>query len=222
MKAALTRFARNRNLPGELEDFRYKLIQARVVNGFSPDEASARFEARGFTGVDVAALESGRTKTPNDWRFLKQAAEVYAVSVDWLIGLSHHMERDAVTAQQFALLRGTEDAVRGALSLFIDASADAARNAQLQPGEVARMIAAVDEHLKRFDKFSALDAFEDMPGGAPVVATVKRLAQCVGPLRRVHGQFAEAGKAFELIRAGKLKPIPYLVERFEHQASEAE
>jgi hypothetical protein len=89
----LTRFMRNRNLPGELEDLRRKLIEARVMQGLTAVEAAEKF---GYAkSTQLSLIETGKRPTPTDWRFLKQAAEIYAVSVDWLLGLSPNMEPDA-------------------------------------------------------------------------------------------------------------------------------
>ncbi|MFM0608715.1 helix-turn-helix transcriptional regulator [Paraburkholderia sediminicola] len=212
VKAALTRFKRNRNLPGELEDLRYKLIQARVMQGMLAVEAAEKF---GYANSSqLSQIENGERKTPNDWRFLKQAAEVYSVSVDWLLALSPNMEPDSRVAHQYALLRGTESVVAGLVTQLTTAMIHTAHETQPIAEELERVIAAVDEHLKRFDKFSALDAFEDMPGGAPFVATAQRLAHSLGPLRTKLKKLKGIDSYMAEVRDGTLPAIPYLTERY--------
>ncbi|MBC8748522.1 MULTISPECIES: helix-turn-helix transcriptional regulator [Paraburkholderia] len=213
LKEPLKRFVRNRASPAELEALRYRLIQARVENGFSVEDAAARFRDAGVAEpVALSEIESGRAETPTGWRFLRHASEIYAVSSDWLIGLSSDMTLDAKTTMTFALLRGTEGVVAGLLSQFVAAMEQTAQAVQIEPDEVSATLAAVENVVARFKKFSAQDAFEDMPGGAPVVASIQRLAETVAPLRRVHAKFAETEKLFDALRAGTLKPFAWLAD----------
>ncbi|MGF6870590.1 hypothetical protein [Paraburkholderia sp. MM5477-R1] len=212
LKTPLTRFVRNRSTPAELEDLRYRLIQGRVTNGFSVEEAAARLcEAGMAKSLNLAKIESGKCPTPKDWRFLKQAADAYAVSIDWLLGVSPGMTLDGRAAMTRALLRSTEGIVTGVLGQFAAALEKTAQAVQITPAEVSDLIAAIDDAAARFEKFSAQAAFEDMPGGAPVVASMRRIAETVPPLRRVHARFVETEKLFDALRAGKLAPIPWLV-----------
>ncbi|WP_429293693.1 hypothetical protein [Paraburkholderia sp. CI3] len=211
LREPLKRFVRNRASPAELEDLRYRLIQARVENGFSVEDATARFRDAGVAEpVALSEIESGRADTPTGWRFLRQASEIYAVSSDWLIGLSSDMTLDAKTSMNLALLRGTEGIVTGLLTQFVASMEQTAQALQLNTAEVSALIVAIDDLTARFKKFSAHEAFEDMPGGAPVVASLQRLTRSAAPLRRLHGRFVETGKLFDALRAGKLKPIPWL------------
>ncbi|MDH6150500.1 MULTISPECIES: helix-turn-helix transcriptional regulator [Paraburkholderia] len=213
LKTPLTRFVRNRSTPAELEDLRYRLIRARVENGFSIAEAAARLcEAGAAKSVSLAKIESGKCPTPKDWRFLKQAADAYSISVDWLLGLSPVTALDPKASMSIALLRGTEGVVTGILSQFVGALERTAQALEITPAEVSDLIDAIDGAAARFEKFSAQDAFEDMPGGAPVVAALQRLTQSVASLRRVHGKFVETEKLFAALRAGKLTPIPWLTD----------
>jgi transcriptional regulator with XRE-family HTH domain len=212
VKQALTRFVRNRNLPGELEDLRYKLIQARVMQGLLAVEAAEKF---GYANSSqLSQIESGERKTPNDWRFLKQAAEVYAVSVDWLLGLSPNMEPDAKVAHQYALLRGTEGVVTSLVTQLTTAMIQTANETQPVAEELDRVIAAVDDAVTRFEKFATQEGFEEIPGGAPVVAAVKRLSSGVAPLRLKLRKIKGIDAYMAQVRAGTLPAIPYLTERY--------
>jgi hypothetical protein len=43
-------------------------------------------------------IESGERPVPKDWKWIISAAQVYSVSVDYILGLSPHPERDAIAA----------------------------------------------------------------------------------------------------------------------------
>ncbi|SOE66835.1 hypothetical protein SAMN05414139_02919 [Burkholderia sp. D7] len=223
LQAPLKRFRRNAVEPAELEDLRHKLIQARVMNGFSIEDAAVRFREAGLPEhVDLSEIESGRADTPRGWVFIKLAAEIYAVSSDWLIGLSIDATRDCKVAMTRALLRGTEGVVTGLLTQFVSAMEQTAQAVQITPAEVSDLIGAIEDVVARFEKFSAHESFEDMPGGAAVAASIQRLAGKIAPLRRVHAKFSETAKLFDALRAGKLNPIPWLVAEDDPQAAATE
>jgi len=212
VKQALTRFKRNRNLPGELEDLRYKLIQARVMQGMLAVEAAEKF---GYSNSSqLSQIESGERKTPNDWRFLKQAAEVYGVSVDWLLGLSPNMEPDSKVVHEYALLRTTEGIVGGLVAQITTALIRTAHETQPVADELERVLTSVDNAAARFEKFSAHAAFEDVPGGAPVLAALQRLATDVAPLRLKLKKFRGIESYMDEVKRGTLPPIDYLTDRY--------
>lgn len=220
VKQALTRFVRSRNLPNELEDLRYKLIQARVMQGMTAVEAAEMFGYANSTQLSL--IESCARPTPNDWRFLKQAAVVYGVSVDWLLGLSPNMEPDAKVAHQYALLRTTEGIVNGFITQLTTAMIQAARETQPVAEDLQRVVADVDSMIARFDRFAAQEAFEDMPGGAPVAAAVQRLSSGVAPLRAKLKKFKGIEAYLAEVKNGTLPPIDYLTERFDHADTAAD
>ncbi|MFM0158016.1 helix-turn-helix domain-containing protein [Paraburkholderia sediminicola] len=220
VKATLTRFTRNRNLPGELEDLRYKLIQARVMQGMLAVEAAEKFGYANSTQLSL--IESGARSTPNDWRFLKQAAEAYSVSVDWLLGLSPNMEPDAKVIREFALLRGTENLVNSFIAQMTTAVIQVARESHPVAEELERIIYDVDAVEVRFEKLASQEAFQDVPGGAPVVAAVERLTAGIAPLRAKLKRFKGVEAYLAEVREGKLPTIPYLIEHFAPHNSEAQ
>ncbi|WP_322056780.1 helix-turn-helix transcriptional regulator [Paraburkholderia sp. J63] len=214
VRSSLTRFVRNRSLPSELEDLRHKLIVARVMQGMLAVEAAEKFGYANSTQLSL--IESGERPTPRDWRFLKQAAEVYSVSIDWLLGLSPTMEPDSRVAHQYALLRGTESIMAGFVTQITTAMIQTASETQPLAKELERVVSAVDEHIARFSTLIAQEAFEDLPGGAPVVATAQRLERSLEPLRAKLKKFKGLESYMAEVRAGTLPVIPYLCERYEH------
>ncbi|MCM2209831.1 helix-turn-helix domain-containing protein, partial [Klebsiella quasipneumoniae] len=69
----------------------------------------------------LSLIESGQRKTPSDWKFIRQAAEVYSVSTDYLLGLSPHAEIDGKVAQQYAMMRGAEGMVNSVAAMLTTA-----------------------------------------------------------------------------------------------------
>lgn len=181
LRKPLTRFKRNRSKPAELEALRHKLIQARVMQGMMTIEAAEKF---GYANSSqLSQIESGVRPTPSDWKFLRQAAEVYAVSTDWLLGLSPNMEQDARIVREHALLRGSESIVRGFIAQMAEAIIQTARQTNVVEEELARVLEDVDTVAARFERFAARPEFEDMPGGAPILVAVARLAKGAAPMR---------------------------------------
>lgn len=212
VKQALTRFKRNKSAPAELEDLRYKLIQARVMQGLLAVEAAEKF---GYANSSqLSLIESGERPTPRDWKFLRQAAEVYSVSVDWLLGLSPNMEMDARAAHHFALLRGTESIVNNLTMALTTAMLHTAQETQPLIDEIERALAAMDETAARYEKLSARPEFDDLPGGAPVNAAVERLKQAAMPLRQKLAKYRGIQNYMGDVMRGTLPPIDYLTERY--------
>jgi transcriptional regulator with XRE-family HTH domain len=209
VKQALTRFKRNHSAPAELEALRYKLVQARVMQGMMAVEAAEKF---GYANSSqISQIESGERKTPNDWKFLRRAAEVYSVSVDWLLGLSPNMEHDARAAHHFALLRGTEDVIQRMSLAITTAMVHTAQETQPLMDEVQRVLSAVDELNVRFDKFAARPEFDDYPGAAPVV---KALYEATQPMRFKLKKYRGIESYMSEVTRGTLPPIEYLTERY--------
>lgn len=212
VKQALTRFVRNKNLPQDLESLRYNLIVARVMQGMLATEAAELFGYANSTQLSL--IESGQRETPKDHKFLRQAAQVYSVSVDWLLSLSPHMEPDAKVAHQYALLRGTETMIGGIVSQITSAMIATANETAPVVEELERIITAIDDVAARFAKVTESDAFMDLPGGAPVLAAVQRLTAGVAPLRHKLKKLKGIDAYMEEVRNGSMPSIPYLTERY--------
>ncbi|MEM5427209.1 helix-turn-helix transcriptional regulator [Cupriavidus oxalaticus] len=220
VKRALTRFARNKNKPEELETLRYNLIAARIMSGMTAVDAAKRFGYANSTQISL--IESGARPTPKDHQFLRQAARVYAVSTDFLLGLSPHMEFDSKVAQQHALMRHTEDLVGGLASQLATALIRFSEDEQLTAGEVERLGAAalrVDETL---DRLRTRFGFDDMPGTAPHLAAVEQLIEAAEPVRRRLKKRQTLQEYVQDVRAGLLPLIPAVRERYSQAAVRAQ
>jgi len=201
LRKPITRFKRNHNKPAELEALRHKLIQARVMQGMLAVEAAALL---GYANSSqLSQIESGERPTPRDWKFLRQVAQIYAVSVDWLLGLSPDMEPDARVVREHALLRGTENLVRGFISQMAATLIQTARQTNAVEEELVRVLEDVDMVTARFAKYAAREEFQDVPGGAPILAAVERLAAGVAPLRTKLAKLRAVEAALAELKAGR-------------------
>lgn len=211
IEKALTRFKRNYNAPAELEDLRHKLIQARVANGLLATEAAARFGYSNSTQLSL--IESGERPIPKDFKFIEQAAKAYAVSSDWLLGLSLDMEKDDEILRRHALLRGSRDTLEATLNGFARISATVAARMQLTPCEVEDLIAASEAIQRRFRDLCARGEFDDLAGGAPVAAAIDVVARVSMPLYRVREAFAAFNEYVDSVQAGRLPQIDEVFDR---------
>jgi transcriptional regulator with XRE-family HTH domain len=77
--------------------------------------------------LQLSQIESGERPTLSDWKFLRRAAEVYAISTDWFLGLSPDAEPDSRIIREHALLCGYEGIVRAFAGQTADALVQTAR-----------------------------------------------------------------------------------------------
>jgi hypothetical protein len=216
---SLTRYQRNRSKPGELEDLRYKLIQARVMQGMLAVEAAEKFGYANST--QLALIESGERPPPSDWRFIVQAANIYSVSTDWLLSLSPHMESDARIVREHALLRGTENLVRSFVAQMASSLIETARQTNVVEEELTVVLETVDSVIARFERFAARPEFQDMPGGAPVLAAFDRLAAGVEPLRAKLAKLQAVEAVLAELKAGNAIAPQRFAEFFSERDEQA-
>lgn len=207
----LKRFVRDKSKPEELETMRYNLIAARLLSGMSAVEAAAAFGYANSTQLSL--IESGKRPIPSDHQFLRQASQVYAVSCDFLLGLSPHTELDARVAQQYAMKRGVEEMVSGIAAQFTTAMIHFTQ--QTQP--VREDFDHVSEAAKQVEQSLAVareHGLDELRGSASVVAAVEQLTKAVEPLRRKVARHRAIDSYFDALRAGGMPPIAYLIERY--------
>ncbi|TAM53822.1 MAG: XRE family transcriptional regulator [Paraburkholderia sp.] len=216
VRRALDGFVRNRDRPEELETLRYNLIVARVLSGMTAVEAAQRFGYKNSTQISL--IESGGRPTPRDHQFLRQASQVYAVSCDFLLGLSPHMEFDGRVARQHALVRGTEQILGNIAAQFATVMIKFTEETKPIPDDFESVSTAAENVARTLAVMREKYGLDDMRGSASLVASVEKLARAVEPLRRKIAHYRSIDAYFDELRAGKLPPIPYLTERYsEHQ-----
>lgn len=177
------RLVRNKDVPHDSKKVRDRMVQARVMNGMTAVDAAARLGYANST--QLSQIESGKRKVPDDWQFLLRMSRVYSVSVDYLLGVSPHPERDPVAAESFAMLRGFEDLVRSqALSMttaFIRFGKEKeATRADLQA--IAAASRAVSEAFTKFREMNP-EVDEDMKGANTLLVAVERLEARAIPIQ---------------------------------------
>jgi transcriptional regulator with XRE-family HTH domain len=213
VQKALTRFVRNKSVPEELEILRYNLIAARVISGMTAVEAAERFGYANSTQLSL--IESGGRPPPRDWAFLRQAAQVYSVSLDFLLGLSPHMDLDGKVAQQYALMRGTEAILSNLAASFASSMIHFTEQTQPLPEDFQRVSDAVERTENALNAMRDRYGFDDIPGGAPLMAAVDGLSKAVAPIRIKLKKFRSIAGYFDEMRAGKMPVVPYLMERYD-------
>lgn len=209
---ALKRFVRNKNTPEELETLRYNLIVARVLSGMTAVDAAEKFGYRCSTQLSL--IESGERPVPRDHQFLRQASQVYAVSCDFLLGLSPHTEYDAKVARQHALMRGTEEILGAIATQFATAMIQYTNQTQPVRDDFDRVTTAAEKIGRAIATMRERFGLDDIRGSAPLVAAAAELEQAVAPLQQKVMRHRAIDSYFDDLRAGRLKPIPYLTERY--------
>ncbi|WP_028211547.1 helix-turn-helix domain-containing protein [Paraburkholderia mimosarum] len=211
-RQTLKRFMRDKSKPEELETLRYNLIVARVMSGMTAVEAAEKLGYANSTQLSL--IESGKRKIPDDRQFLVDAARVYSVSCDFLLGLSPHMEYDARVAHQHALMRGTESILGGIAAQFATVMIEYTRQTKPVPDDFERVSAAAEKVGNALTVMRERYGLDDILGSAPLVAAAGELARAVEPLRKKVMRYRAIDSYFDDLRAGRLQPIPYLIERY--------
>jgi transcriptional regulator with XRE-family HTH domain len=205
--APTKRFVRNKDVPLETEKVRERMISARVMNGLTAVEAAKRLGYANST--QLSQIESGERKVPSDWQFLMRMSAVYSVSVDYLLGVSPHPERDPVAAESFAMLRGFEELIQQqAMSMttaFIrfGKEREAAR-ADLQA--VCGAAQAVTAALARIRELNPTFD-EDLRGSAALLSAVERLEGTAIPIQQTIERRALNEKHCLAVAKGETGPL---------------
>ncbi|WP_162600836.1 helix-turn-helix transcriptional regulator [Paraburkholderia sp. C35] len=205
---------RNKNKPEDLETLRFNLIVARVMSGMTAVEAAERFGYKNSTQISL--IESGDRPTPRDHQFLRQASDVYAVSCDFLLGLSPHMEFDGRVAHQHALMRGAESILGGLAAQFATVMIQYTSQTQPVPEDFERVSTAAHE-VEQALAIARKHGIEEVRGSSALVIAAEKLSQAVAPLRQKVMRYRAIDSYFDELRAGRLKPIEYLTERYSQQ-----
>ncbi|MFL9890215.1 XRE family transcriptional regulator [Paraburkholderia sp. RL17-381-BIF-C] len=202
---------RDKNKPEELETLRYNLIVARVLSGMTAVEAAAGFGYANSTQVSL--IESGKRQIPRDHQFLRQASQVYAVSCDFLLGLSPHTQFDPRVAHQHALMRGTESILGDIAAQFATVMIEFTNQAQPVREDFARVCEAA-QNVEQALATARKHGLDEVRGSSALVVAADKLAQAAEPLRRKVMRNQLIDNYFSELRAGRMQPIPYLVERY--------
>lgn len=181
--APTKRFVRNKDVPLETERVRERMISARVMNGLTAVEAASRLGYANST--QLSQIESGERKVPNDWQFLLRMSRVYSVSVDYLLGVSPHPERDPVAAESFAMLRGFEGLLQAQAAAMTTAFVRYGKEKEAARVDLQAICGAAQHVTAALARIRELNpAFdEDMRASSTLVAAVERLEAAAIPVQ---------------------------------------
>ncbi|MDD5033281.1 MAG: hypothetical protein PHE55_00870 [Methylococcaceae bacterium] len=150
-----------------------RLREARSeICGFNPDEGA---HLLGVTRDELTAIEQSVEDAPAPWVVLR-AAERYAVSIDWLYGLSPddwelcleaRRERDVYVSLVRQHMEGLAETVNESRKLHNKISACVLA--------VETLPAGVESIKVALDRFMELNPeFQDMAAGSPLLSSVER------------------------------------------------
>jgi transcriptional regulator with XRE-family HTH domain len=209
------RFVRNKDVPRERELMRERMVSARVMNGLTAVEAAQRLGYKNST--QLSQIESGERKVPDDWKFLLNMSKAYSVSVDYLMGISPHPERDPVAAESFAMFRGFEQLVQSQVTAMTEAfvrygSERAVARVDLQAVTVAAE--AVNDALGRVQELNPA-AWEELRAGTKLTAAVERLEAAMIPLKESSNRRALIEEHCLAIAKGKEGPLASFIPQLD-------
>lgn len=148
-----------------------RLKLAREMNGLTQVEAAARM---GYANSTQVSLLEGATRLPT-LVMLLHAAAVYAVPVDYLLGLSDEPERDPRMAARISALAATRSIVDEAVSSITDRIERNLASSGLHQSVIEQVSQAVTELVAAFDTLRRLsgDEFDDLRGGPRLERAIK-------------------------------------------------
>jgi transcriptional regulator with XRE-family HTH domain len=197
-----------RSTPDELEIMRQRLIIARVMNGFSLEEAQERLGCPG-----IAYIEAGKSGYPRDYKFVLKVARDYSVSADFLLGLTSEPDLNPVTSARYALLRGFEGIVRQQIEATHQVFfAYTKRQGRISRSEHEAVVSAVDAMRSAIEVMREKFGFDDIRGSATVLATLASLEHAIMPLRKTMASQREVESLLHDFSTGKAGAIAYLLD----------
>lgn len=212
--APTKRFVRNKDVPLEKEIVRERMVSARVMNGLTAVEAAVRLGYANST--QLSQIESGERKVPNDWQFLLRMSRAYSVSVDYLLGVSPHPERDPVASESFAMLRGFEELLGAQAAAMTTAFVRFGAEREAARIDLQSIVGAAETVGVALSRLRELvpEFDEDWRGTATLVAAVERLEATAIPLKDTMRRRALNEQHCLAIAQGKEGPLsPYVTDR---------
>jgi transcriptional regulator with XRE-family HTH domain len=211
--APTKRFVRNKDVPQEKEVVRERMINARVMNGLTAVEAAERL---GYVNsTQLSLIESGDRKVPNDWQFLLNMSKAYSVSVDYLLGISPHPERDPVAAESFAILRGFEELVHSQATAMTTAFVRFGQEREAARIDIQSIVGAAEHVAAAVSRMREIyPDFDELRGGAKLLSTVERLEATAIPIKDAMRRRALAEQHCLAIAKGEQGPLAtYVTDR---------
>lgn len=205
------RFVRNKDVPITKYIIRERMVSARIMNGMTAVEAAERLGYKNST--QISQIESGERKVPNDWQFLFNMSKLYAVSIDYLIGVSPNPERDAIASEHFSIMRSFEELQRKQAATMTTAFVRHAMMGGPAIRELASLCAGIEAiHAAVTTMRERCPEFDDLRGGATVLSSLDKLVSAVNPIKGILKRRKENEQYMIDIASGKQGPISYLMD----------
>jgi transcriptional regulator with XRE-family HTH domain len=188
-----------------------RLIAARVMNGFTGVEAAERF---GYgNSSQLSLIETGKRPIPQSHEFILHASQVYAVSTDFLFGISTNPDLDPIYAERYALMRGFETVLKQQAQMtttaFFHYAAKQAKISRTQYQTICESIDSLKHAIQIMrDKFG----FDEIQGGASVLAALERTEHAIQPVKTALAAQIEIETLGKNLALGKSGPIAYLLD----------
>lgn len=209
VKARSTRYSR-RGSPGEAEIMRERLVIARVINGFTVEQAQERV---GGKEISIGRIEDGTQTYPKDHRFVFKAAQEYAVSADFLFGLTADPERDGMNSTRYALLRGFEDIIRRQIEATHETFCTyAKKQSRVSRVEYEGIAASVDSLRRNIEVMRQKYGFDDVRGSSAVLSALEKVERAIAPVRKAIASQREIERLLQDVLTGKAGPIAFLLD----------
>lgn len=185
-----------------------RLRLARELNGLTQEVAAARLEYVSSTQLSLA--EKGERLPP--LVKLVKASEVFAVSIDYLLGISDEPERDPQMAERQAALRHVSD-VMDATSRTIVTAVLGHRAAAPSVVVTKNLAARAEQAIEALEQLRAanLEVFDgELRGAAKVLRTMDELQAAVHTTKALitkHDQVIETAIRTVESRIGVARPL---------------
>jgi len=154
-----------------------RFVLARELNGLSQTEGA---HAIGYAkSGQLSLIESGRKAPPLD--VLVKASEAYSVSIDFLLGVSDHEERDPRLARRAAMRSFVDGSIRGLADVLVDVGE---RLIEAPAVDAEPLAATAGRVIEAFARYARQEGFEEVRGGATLAAAVGALDEALGPVMK--------------------------------------
>jgi transcriptional regulator with XRE-family HTH domain len=150
-----------------------RMFQARMLRGLPQQEAARDLGYRNSTQLSL--VEQGIRTPPH--AVLAQAADLYGVSLDFLMGRVDSPELNELLAGRNAALRAAADIIQGAaeqLTQQVQGHLLCGTRSAVVARDLAIRAATTTQALMRFRQLNA-DCFDDLRGGANLLHAVREL-----------------------------------------------
>lgn len=144
-----------------------RFVSARELNGYSQIEASTRMGYK--NSAQLCQWEKAQRMPPIDRMLV--ASIVYAVSLDYLYGLSDEPERDPRLAEQQAMVRNMEDLLHKNAEMVAQQLSAHVRTGGVNMKTVKTLTARASEAAQAVRNFYSLNQkkFDNLRGGASLL-----------------------------------------------------